>query len=67
MITILQTIYEQIIYGYDVRLLNKGFFFIPEENIYMKVKIDNAGKVKELQFKEKEKEKENAKFKNKIT
>ena len=62
MIKILQAIYEQIIYGYDVQLLNKGFFFIPEENIYMKVKIDDTGKVKALQFKEKEKEKEKCKI-----
>ena len=66
MINILQAIYEQIIYGYDVQILNKGFFFIPEESVYMKVKIDSTGKVKELKFKEKEKEKENEKCKRRI-
>ena len=54
MINILQTIYEQIIFGYEVQILNKGFFFIPEQGVYMRVKIDSTGKVKELQFKEKE-------------
>ena len=52
---ILQAIYEQIIFGYDVQILSKGFFYIPEQQLYMKVKIDSTGKVKELQLKVNEK------------
>ena len=52
---ILQAIYEQIIFGYDVQILSNGFFYIPEQQLYMKVKIDSTGKVKELQLKVNEK------------
>lgn len=58
---ILQAIYEQIIFGYDVQILSKGFFYIPEQQLYMKVKIDSTGKVKELQLKVNEIEKEKEK------
>lgn len=47
-IVILQAIYEQLICGYDVQKLDVGLFYIPSQNIYMEVKIDDYENVKKL-------------------
>lgn len=47
-IVILQTIYEQLICGYDVQKLDVGLFYIPSQNIYMEVKTDDDENVKKL-------------------
>lgn len=47
-IVILQTIYEQLICGYDVQKLDEGLFYIPSQKIYMEVKIDDDENVKKL-------------------
>lgn len=47
-IVILQTIYEQLICGYDVQKLDVGLFYIPSQKIYMEVKIDDDENVKKL-------------------
>lgn len=47
-IVILQAIYEQLMCGYDVQKLDVGLFYIPSQNIYMEVKIDDDENVKKL-------------------
>lgn len=45
---ILQGIYEQLIYGYEVQKLDVGLFYIPSQKIYIKVKTDDDENVKKL-------------------
>ena len=45
---ILQAIYEQLIYSYDVQKLDVGLFYIPSQKIYVEVKIDDGENVKKL-------------------
>lgn len=56
-IVILQTIYEQLICGYDVQKLDEGLFYIPSQKIYMEVKIDDDENVKKLSLTTKKKPK----------
>lgn len=45
---ILQAIFEQLICGYHVQKLGTGLFYIPSQELYIEVKTDSSGKVKEL-------------------
>lgn len=45
---ILQAIYEQLIYSYDVQKLDVGLFYIPSQKIYVEVKTDDGENVKKL-------------------
>lgn len=62
---ILQAIFEQLICGYRVQKLGTGLFYIPSQELYIEVKTDSSGKVKELllsdTFVKKEKERKHGK------
>lgn len=45
---ILQTILEQLLNGYDIKILGWNFFCIPSQGLYIKYELDANGKVNHL-------------------
>lgn len=48
MITILQTILEQLLNGYDIKIIGWKLFTIPSQGLYIEYETDETGTVNKL-------------------